>query len=160
MSLCKPLPQTVANLELQLTTQKEVLKVFPDATIHYYNGFQSKTVNKNYTHYDFERNFYSVYFMPYSVVEFDFNGVKQVVKIRSRPHKSRILYKSYQCQDKKDVIRFSRIALNMKTHDFNSNGNILQDIKIEIVKFITANPSLSINDRHLDPRLKKLIAFV
>lgn len=162
MPLNKPLPQTIAHLQLELAKQQEVLKYFPDATIHYYNGFQSKTVNKSFDLYSFQRDNWAVYFEPFKQIELDFNGTIHTIKISSQPKRSRICFKAYAWQTtKKDEIRFSRVAINMKTHGFvNNNEALISDIRVEITKFIQQNPGMPINDKHLDPRLKKLLAFV
>jgi hypothetical protein len=54
-------------------------------------------------------------------------------------------------------INFSRLSFNLRKNNFKDD--ILNECQTKIIEFIRANPGAAVNDKHLDPRLKKLLAF-
>jgi len=155
MARGEAIADTVQKLRFDLTRHQAIQKDFPDARYHYYNGFSSKDVNQKYTNWYFDRRGYAVYIAPYCEVNFNFDGDDHMVKVHSSPMTSKLAYISW---NKHNTIRFSRLTINLKTHAFKED--MLNACQTEIMAFIKSKPGYKIDDKHLIPRLKKLIAFI
>lgn len=157
MSSCQvPLTTSIPIFESTLAKQKAVLSAFPDATHHYYNGFQSKAVNKGYTKFEFDRNAWGVWVVPYCEVwvpKITDTAELDLVKVHSVPFKSRLVYKNGNGK----WIRFSRVAINWKTNEFKDT--MMNACRVEIMSFVKNNPGLLMNKRNLEPRLEKMLSF-
>ena len=148
-----PLSTTIPQLEKALTQQKAVQAVFPDATYHWYQGFQSKAVNQGYTKFDFDRNHWGVWVKPYCEVwvpKINDPTDLDLIKVHSVPYRNRLVYKDR-------AIRFSRVAINWKNHGLKDD--MLNACRVEIMSYIKANPGLPMNKRNLEPRLEKMLSF-
>jgi len=148
---------TVKDLEFELAKHKAVQSQFPDAKFRHYVGFQSKQVNQNYTKFEFERRPRGLFVLPYYEVDFTFNGKTEIVKVYAAPRASRLIYLKWNVALKNYVMKFSRFAINLKNNNFR--GDIVNDCRTEVMSFIKNNPSYKLDDRHLEPRLKKLLVF-
>lgn len=142
-------------MELVLARHKKVLDTFPDAKSHYYSGYSSKTVNQCYTSYIFESDNWGLYVLPRYELDFNYEGQEETIKISSSPARNKLAYLSWR-NDKK-IIRFARFAINQKNHQFKED--MLNACKAEIMLFIKNNPGYQMDDKHLEPRLKKLLLF-
>lgn len=148
---------TVRDLEYELAKQKAIQAKFPEAKVHYFSGFQSKLVNQNYTKFDFIRKSYGLYVLPYCEVEFIYNGKTEIVKVHSSPKANRLAYLHWNREIRNHIIKFSRVAINLKNNQFKDD--MLNSCRAEIMSFIKNNPTLKMDDKHLEPRLKKLLIF-
>ena len=158
MSRARPVFDSVKELEYTLAKQKAVLTEFPDAKVHYYLGFTSKQVNQVYTKFDFEKHYNGLYVLPFCEIKFDWNGKEEIIKVHSVPRANRLVYLSYRRRDdNKRIMKFSRMAINMKNNAFRDD--LLNACRAEIMNFIKANPGHHLDDKHLEPRLKKLLIF-
>jgi hypothetical protein len=157
MSRARLISATVNELEFELAKQKAVQKEFPNAKVHYFAGFQSKDVNQNYTKFDFERRSYGLWVVPYCEVKFEFNGKTEIVKVHSAPKANRLCYLSWNRELRGQVLKFSRLAINLKNNQFRED--MLNSCRAEIMTFIKTNPGYKMDDKHLEPRLKKLLVF-
>lgn len=157
MAKARFIKDTVKDLELELAKQKAVQAQFPDAKVHYYAGFQSKQVNQNYTKFDFESRSYGLFVIPYCEVSFDFDGKTEIVKVYSAPKSNRLAYLQWNVDLRNYVIKFSRVAINLKNNKFKDD--MLNACRAEIMGFIKKNPRYKLDDKHLEPRLKKLLVF-
>lgn len=157
MARARLINDTVLDLEYQLAKHKAVQAEFPDAKVHWTAGFQSKLVNQSYVKFDFERRRRGLYVIPYCEVKFDFGGKTEIVKVYSRPKANRLLYLRWNRELKNYVIKFSRVAFNLKNNEFKDD--MLNHCRAEIMLFIKNNPSYKMDDKHLEPRLKKLLIF-
>ncbi len=165
----RPLSESIKNLEYNLEKQKAVLAIFPDAICHPYDdkfSFSSKQVNQKYNKLEFE-NYKSSYWStlhvaPYFELEFDYNGAKEIIKIGSRPRRSRLAYTVYRydkiTKTREKFIAFSRLNLNVKNNSFKDD--MIVECQQNIMKFIIDNPNIKLDIKHLDKRLKKLLAFI
>lgn len=170
----RTLIDSVNQLERELAIQRAVLTAFPDAKIvrvySYANRkslfgglveFHDKNVNKVYTKFDFERSPYGVYVVPYCEVSFEHLGTTEVVKVHSTPKKNRLVYLRYNYKGKSDesryTVKFSRIAINLKNNEFKED--MLNSCRAEIMTFVKNNGQYKMDDKHLEPRLKKLLIF-
>lgn len=152
------LSTTIQDLELTLARHKSVLDKFPDAKIHSYGGYSSRTVNKCYTQYSFISEYSGLYVLPYCEIEFSYQGQEELIKVSSQPTRNRLAYISWHTvANGKRIMKFARFAINQKNNEFKDE--MLNNCKAEIMKFIKDNPGCSIDDKHLEPRLKKLILF-
>jgi hypothetical protein len=158
MSRSRLVTDTIKELEYDLAKQKAVLAKFPDAKIHYYSGFSSKEVNHSYTKYFFERRRNGVWVIPYCEVEFEHDGKTENVKVHSKPRANRLVYFGWNGQSHNHIIKFSRIAINFKNNEFKED--MLNSCRAEIMSFIKNNPKYKMDDKHLEPKLKKLLVFI
>lgn len=136
--------------------------------------YSSKTVNQNYTNLEFIRSYQSLRVKPYLILDFNYNGKSEKIKIQSNPRTSRLAYisrKYTEDQDQNNVVmsskfrtkqltymlNFSKVAINFKNNNFNEN--MLNECRLEILEFMKKYSKYKINTKHMDPRLKKLMAF-
>jgi hypothetical protein len=160
MGLNKPLGLYIEHIEHNLAKYKAVLQAFPDVLSNRHMEFTSKSVNKQYTQLEFMKNWSGLYVAPYCEVMFENNSKEELIKIHSSPKYNRLVYLrrwGYRPEDK-NVIKFARMKINLKTHAFKDE--MINLCQTEIIKFIRDNPGFRLDDKHLDPRLKKLIMFV
>lgn len=157
MSRARLIADTVKELEYELAKQKAVFAKFPNAKVHYHAGFQSKDVNQNYTKFEFDRRSYGVWVVPFCEVEFEHEGKTEIVKIHSCPKANRLVYLGWNRELRDSIIKFSRVAINLKNNQFKED--MLNACRAEIMTFIKNNPKYKMDDKHLEPRLKKLLVF-
>lgn len=158
MTRAQPVENIVSELEYSLAKNKAVLAAFPDAKAHY-SGYTSKAVNQAYTKFVFEKRYGSLYVLPYCEVEFNYNNQTETIKIYSQPRANRLVYLSWRrAPDGKRVMKFSRMIINFKNNQIKDE--ILNACRGEILGFIRDNPGNSIDYKHLEPRLKKLMVFI
>lgn len=159
MSKYKSLEQTIKHTKRTLARYEAVIKTFPDAKIHetyFPHSFSSKEVNQNYSKLKFETKYNRLVVMPYSEIYFEFEGNIETVIVHSSPKYSRLAYIPWT-RDKEKIIRFSRVAINLKNNNFKDE--MMNDCRVAIMNFITSNPNHKLDSKHLEPRLKKLLLF-
>ncbi len=157
--------EKTAYMEYNLAKIKFVKSLYPDISYQSYFSegkeklfFSSKDVNSTYQKYEFiGSNRYSIGIKVYSELEFDYNGNKETIRIESLPGSCRLAYQRWDYYTKKSIIRFSRLTFNMKKNNFKED--FMKDCQSRIVEYIKANPGMEIDTKHLNPRLKKLLAF-
>jgi hypothetical protein len=155
----KSLTQTIKETQHTLAKYEAVIKVFPDAKIHETytpHSFSSKEVNQNYTKLKFETKYSRLIVMPYSEIEFEFDGKVETITVHSSPKYNRLAYIPWM-RSKEKVIRFSRVAFNLKNNKFKDE--MMNDCRVAIMNFIKDNPGHQLDQKHLEPRLKKLLLF-
>lgn len=157
MAKARLIGDTVRDLEYQLAKQKAVQAEFPQAKVHHFAGFQSKIVNQNYTKFDFVQKYSSLYVLPYCEVQFEFDGKTEIVKVHSMPKANRLVYLQWNRDIRNYIMRFSRVAINLRNNQFKDD--MLNRCRAEIMTFIKNNPGVTMDDKHLEPRLKKLLIF-
>lgn len=171
------LSMLIPDAEYVAEKYKFVLSHFPDCKLQrHFTGFISekpifisKIVNQEYTHLIFESNKRRIVVMPHTKLHFEYNGKKEEIIIHSSPKRSilaRVMHDKDKAtkQVKKDVngkyirkISFARLSVNLKNNNFDDK--MLNDCRAHILKFIQENPGYKIDDKHLEPRLKKLLVF-
>ena len=157
MSKARFIADTVKELEYDLAKQKAVQAEFPNAKVHYFAGFQSKLVNQNYTKFEFEKKYSGLFVLPYCEVKFTFDGKTEIVKVHSAPKANRLVYLQWSRELRDYIIKFSRVAFNLKNNQFKDD--MLNSCRAEMMSFIKNNPGHKMDDKHLEPRLKKLLVF-
>ena len=160
MAKSKPLEQTIKETQRSLAKYQAVLKEFPDAKIQDYYWpprFSSKSVNQNYTKLKFEKQYRRLVVMPYCEVEFEFEGKTETIIVNSAPKYSRLAYIPWARQNETKYIKFSRLSVNLKNNNFKDD--MMNDCRVAIMNFIQDNPGHKLDDKHLEPRLKKLLLF-
>lgn len=145
----------IKKTDFLLAKYKLVQKYFPDASCNTYGDFCSKTVNTNYTKFEFLTTYGGLFVIPFYEIELYHNDIKEVIKVYSKPRASRLLYLEKWKLPR--TIRFSRLSFNLKNNKFKDE--MLNACRAEIMKYIAANPGYHLNDKHLEPRLKKLMIF-
>jgi hypothetical protein len=158
MSRARKVEDIIKELEHNLVIQRAVLAQFPDAKAHWYNGFSSKLVNKKYTNFIFERRSRGLYVLPYCEVQYTFDGDTKSVKVFSQPRTNRLVYIGWRRgPDGRRTMKFSRLSFNLKNNQFKDD--MLNACRTEIMSFIKTNPGYNLDDKHLEPRLRKLLIF-
>lgn len=153
------------EIDLTLAKYKAVLAKFPDAIITeswgyrnvYSSHFSSKAVNTQYTKLSFENGYGGIVAVPYCEVALIHDNKDYVVKVNSIPKSSRLVYTSWR--DKEKTIRFSRLSFNLKNNEFIIRDDMLNECRVQIMQFIQTHPGYKLDEKHLEPRLKKLLLF-
>ncbi len=150
---------TVQDLEYQLAKHKAVQAKFPQAKVNCLSEFQARIVNQDYTKFEFEvrDKGKGLYVLPYCEVDFTYEGKTEIIRVHSIPKANRLAYVQWNIDLKDYVIKFSRLSVNLKNNDFRED--MLNSCRAEIMSFIKNNPGYKLDDRHLEPRLKKLLVF-
>lgn len=149
----------IQDLEYQLAKYRAVQAVFPQARVNCHFEFQSKAVNQGYTKFEFElRNKgKELYVLPYCEVPFTYGDKTEIIRVHSSPKANRLVYVNWNIDLKSHVMKFSRLAINLKNNEFKEE--MLNSCRAQIMSFIKNNPGYKLDDRHLEPRLKKLLVF-
>ncbi len=160
MAKPKKLDAVIIQHEYQLAKLKFVQSHFPDTNVHQGWGleYSSPLVNANYTDYDFEQGWSTLNVVPYSLLDFSYNGKDEQIKIYCSPRRKRLLYRSYGRYQGKSVIKFCRFVMNFKNSNFSDKA--LHACKVEIMNFLEKHPNHHLDTKHLDPKLKDLLAFI
>jgi hypothetical protein len=158
----KSIESVIYDLEKSLAIHNYVKQHIPNVLVQYvkrnnFHGFISKHVNSYYTNFDFLDRYQKVYVSPYLELNFDYNGQEEKVRVYSSPRLSRLVYMKYSYAKKKQIICFSRLAINFKNNNFKMD--MLNACRLKILDFIQKYPSAELDQTHLDSRLKKLIAL-
>jgi hypothetical protein len=150
----------IGALEAAKTAFCLASSAFPDARTHYSSSgdFLAKSVNQQYTKWEFYRHDSGVWVSPYCEINFTFNDKTEVIKVYSSPRQNRLVYLTYPWRrDEPRTIKFSRLSLNLKNNHFKDD--MLNACRIEIMEFVKKNAKYPMDSKHLEPRLKKLLAF-
>lgn len=159
----KKLSDATQAVELTLAKYKAVLAKFPDATLSESWGykyelipiFASKSVNTQYNQLSFDVNSRRITAIPYYELKVAHDNTEHIVKINSVPKSSRLVYIPWR--DK--VIKFSRLSFNLKHNEFVFNDDMLNACRVQIMQFIQSHPGYRLDEKYLEPRLKKLMIF-
>lgn len=150
--------QAINDLEKKLALYKFVLEKAPDAKLHYtWFSFSAKSVNSNYTKYEIVKRHLSYHVVPYLELDFEYLGKIEKIRINSSPRSSRLVYINHDRNKGKRVIKFSRLAINLKNNNFKDD--MLDSCRIAILDFIKTHPGFELDKKYLEPRLKKLLLF-
>lgn len=161
MARNKTLTDHISETEVLLAKYRLVHSKFPDARMCYYNPnrYASKTVNTEYTKLQFNTNSWDLTVSPYTEMKFDNNGKEEIIRIDSMPRRNRLLRISYRFdKDGKRTIKFSRFIFNMKKNKFKED--LFNECRAQIMEFIKNTPGTNLDEKHLEPRLKKLLMFI
>lgn len=159
----RPLLEAKKDIDFTSARYKAILEKFPDATITESWGygresistFSSKQVNTNYTKLNFEPGYRGIVAIPYCEVSFTHDDTEHVVKIHSIPKSSRLVYIPWR----EKIIKFSRLSFNLKNNQFSIKDEMLNECRVQIMQFIQAHPGYKLDEKYLEPRLKKLLMF-
>jgi hypothetical protein len=156
----KNIDQAIIDLEKSLFIYKFVKEKIPDAKVHntqYYHGFSARTVNSNYTNFEFVKGYHTLFVVPFVELEYEYNGLQDYVRVNSSPRSSRLVYISYDRNLKQKVIRFARLKINLKNNNFRDD--MLNACRAKILEFIKEHPDCKLDTKHLEPKLKNLLLF-
>lgn len=161
----KELSKAIEDDELTLAQYKAILSEFPDAILSetwsgYRNqvitSFSSKIVNTQYHKLSFEPGYGGIVVAPYCEVKCVHDDIEYVLKVHSIPKSSRLVYIRWR----EKVIRFSRLSFNLKNKEFSIKDDMLNECRSQILSFIKDHPGYKLDDKYLEPRLKKLLCFI
>lgn len=159
----KKLSEATQSLDLMLAKCKAVLAKFPDASLSESWGykyelipvFSSKAVNNQYNQLKFDVDSRRVTAIPYYDLKFIHNDIEHSVHINSIPKSSRLVYVPWRGK----VIKFSRLSFNLKHNDFIFTDDMLNACRVQIMQFIQSHARYKLDEKYLEPRLKKLLLF-
>jgi hypothetical protein len=160
MATPKLISHIITNTERSLAKYKAVQEEFPNSVMNTYYEFIDKTVNQKYTNFYFEKSYNGLYVLPYCEVNFTFEDKEESVKIHSSPKRNKLVHLTWNRDpfSKKRIMKFSRMAINLKTNNFKNE--MINSCKTQIMTFVKANPDYHLDTNHLDERLKKLLLFI
>lgn len=161
MPRSKLLTDAIQEQEITLLKYKAILESFPDAKIHQAADgnitFSSKRVNQTYNQLKFDVRYQALRVVPSFDFEFIHNNTITLVPIYSSPKYNRLAYLRIDWKTRDRLIKFSRLAINIKNNHFNEA--MLNECRVHIMNFIKSNPTYKLDEKHLDPKLKKLLLF-
>jgi hypothetical protein len=157
MPRTRPINICIQELEYQLAKYQAVLKEFPDAKWHWKTGFQSKLVNQKYAGFTFSKRGRGLYVLPYCEISFTYNGNTELITVWSKPKYNRLIRLTWDVNLRNYVMKFAKLTVNLKNNKFKDD--MLNSCRSEIMSFIKNNPGYSMDDKNLEPRLKKLLIF-
>lgn len=158
MKKLRAVTEFITETELTLAKLKAVNQLFPDARVSRYMIFSSSSINKCYTKIEFERRYRGLFAIPYYEMKFENNGKEEIIKIHSKPYASRLAYFDRFRINGKRTMRFSRLHFNLKNNNFKDE--MFNACRMHIIKYISDNPGIDLNYKHLDSRIKKLLIFI
>jgi len=161
MAKIKTLSEHIADTEILLAKYKLVQSKFPDARMCYYNPnrYASKDVNTEYTKLEFSPSHWNLTVSPYAELKFNNNGKEEIIRIDSLPRRNRLLRVGWRPgKDGKKTIKISRFIFNMKKNKFKED--LFNECRAQVMEFIKNTPGTNLDDKHLEPRLKKLLMFI
>ena len=162
------------ELEYELSKIKFMQSLFPDVQYSYETTpplykknlkFYSKLINADFEKLDFQSRYNTLYALPYSEVTFEYNGVSETLKILPIPSQIVLAKKKHirvplpgKPYNYEEIVKFARFSFNNKKNAFNQD-KLYQDCMVAIVEFVKKYRDVKTDIKHLDPRLKKLLAF-
>jgi len=152
----------IFSLEKSIAIHNFIKEKIPNAYVQIskvkgFRGFVSKYVNKFYSGLEFNVNAHKIYVSPYLELDFEYNGVPEKLRVYSIPRQNKLAYIKHNYIKKTNIIHFSRLSINMKNNNFKDD--MLNECRIKIMDFIKKHPRCELDQKHLDPKLKKLLAF-
>ena len=151
----KSIKEIISTNNVQNLKLKAVLSAFPDAQINSSGIIVSKDVNNKYTHLDFE-NHWALTVKPHCLVDVEIDNIIHQIKVYSLPMKLRLAYRKYK--PKGSVIAFNRLKFNIKEKNFDDS--MLKECQKQIMNYIAKYPKLELDKKHLDKKLKDMLAFI
>ena len=133
-----------------------------DNAISFYPKFGAKSVSQNYTGLDFVTNYDSLSVKPYRLVEFTYKGKTEKITVNSNPGSSRLAYVTRRYDSYGGItnycINFSKMTVNFQNNNFSDS--MLNSCRVKILDFMKKYPKHKLNTKHMDLKLKNLMAFV
>ena len=122
------------------------------------NGSYQNMEEFNTLHnFEFVKGYHTLFVVPFVELEYEYNGLKDYVRVNSSPRSSRLVYISYDRNLKQKVIRFARLKINLKNNNFRDD--MLNACRAKILEFIKEHPDCKLDTKHLEPKLKNLLLF-
>lgn len=127
--------------------------------------FSSPLVNPQYTNFHISTGYNTLFIEPYLEMSFTHNDKEEKIKVFCSPRRNRLAHIVYP----KDpltknrnyrgdpIIKFTKFKFNMGNRKLNDK--CWNDCRAAIMKYITDHPKMKLDAKHLDPSLKKLMAF-
>jgi hypothetical protein len=159
----------IGEYEYWLAKYKFLQEKFPRCKVHRTYSpvtFSSNLVNSQYTNFNIETGFNTLFIEAYLEVEFEYNGNKENIKIFTAPRRNKLAHITYPSDPTnpkqvnwmgKKIIKFTNFKTNMNNR--NINDSCWNQCRAAMMKFIKDNPKCDLDDKYLDPSLKKLLVF-
>ena len=149
----------IENSEYRLAKLKAIKEKFPNAKINSRDEINCKSVNTKYTNLEFHSDSWGLYVSPYCEFDFIYKEKIEKIKVLSAPKRSKLIYITWnKGPDGRRIIRFSRLAFNLKHNNFRED--LLQTCQVKMAEFLSTHQNFSIDTTHLHPRLKKIMGFM
>jgi hypothetical protein len=149
----------IQTTEKWLNELKFVKSHFPNAQLTGGYDYISKSVNAVYEKWDFHESYSGLYVIPYVELQLTTDDKVQFIKVFSQPKRNVLVHRTWACRNGAGVqiLKFARMNINVKTHSFKDE--MINSCRAEIMKYVQKNPKHELDTKHLEPRLKKLLAF-
>ena len=156
------MPTLVKDIVFDLALNKEVLKKFPDAQLTS-GTYYSKLVNKNYNKFNINSNYDRLDLDLMYESDFIFDNETYGIVVCGTG-KKRYNLAHTTCNEWKptgpnirDFIYISDYLKDFKKYKVRSD--VLGDVRLAVINFIKAYPTLKFDKESLEPRLRDLIIF-
>lgn len=169
----KTVESFVSEYEYWLAKYKFIQDRYPGAIVHptYYPvTFSHKAVNPKYNKFSIGKGYNTLFIEPYLEEEFEYKGQKEKLRIYCKPRRNRLAHIVYPVVEEKTkfgvkhkvradkgIITFSKFKTNLAAR--NMNEQCWNECRAAIMKYIQDRPGYKLDDKHLDPSLKKLLVF-
>lgn len=159
----------VKDYEYWLAKYKFIQSKYPGCNVHaafYPVTFSSKLVNPKYTKFKIAEGYSTLFIEPYLEEEFEHNGKKEKIQVYCMPRRNRLAHivypKSTTNPKEKDykakqVIRFTKFKDNLAAR--NISDDCWNECRVAIMNFIKKYPTCTLDNKHMDKSIKKLLAF-
>lgn len=165
----RKIEEVIAEHEEVIARYRFLREKLPDIQINRTSWrviYSSKSVNSSYTNFRPVTGHSCIYMEPYLEIGYPLpNGEEQIIPVYGSPRKIKLAYLAYPKDPitkgfnykAKRVIKFCRLRHNLKQHQIKDE--CFHECRAAIIKFIQKYPTLAMDDKWLDPSLKKLLAF-
>jgi hypothetical protein len=165
----KSIDKIVASYEYWLTKYKFVQEKYPGCKVHSSKSpvtFSSQLVNPIYTKYNISKSYNTLFIEPYLEEDFEYGNKKEIIQVFSIPRHNRLAHIVYPNDPNnskikkymgKKIIKFTKFKLNLENR--NMNDACWNECRSAIMEFIRNNPGMTLDKKHLDPSLEKLLIF-
>jgi len=154
----KSIEESIKLLKKEIVKLEAIRLRFPDAEfVKAKNAFKSKTVNSDFDDVIFSYDRWRLLCGTVAKINYIFDNKTEEVLIYSSPIKNVLIHKRKDYHSKKTKIWFSRFAINLKGHNFPDH--LIDKCRKEMIKFISEDPSIIIDMKHIDPKIRKLLSF-
>lgn len=155
----KNLGRRISELKKEIAKLEAIRVRYPDATyVKRRRSFKSKQANSDFDDVLFTVNRWGLWCSTVSKINYLFEGKEYTELVYSFPIENCLIHRRQDFLSKKSKIWFSRFAVNLKNHNFPEH--LIEKSRKEMLKFISDDPSIIIDMKHIDPKIKKFLSFV
>jgi hypothetical protein len=155
----KLIKEKIKELEYSLAISKAITNIFPLAKYDSYGQFSAPEVNQCYNRTLFRSNDFNLSVILFYDFSFMYEGEIHKLTVRCASKQS---YEIICCLWNRTTHAYDSLYFRDYIGSFKKykvRDDILDETRLEIVKYVKKHHKLKINSSNLEPRLKKLLAF-